>query len=656
MSSTSRFVIGIVVNIVGAITTNLGTVLMKYHTAVKHGKGHSLIIGLILFCIGSILTFGSFAFAPQSLLSGISAIQFVSNLFFVHYFLKEPFTVYNVCGTVVIIGAIVMLVVSSNKSESINNVDTMFRDFYFSATHGYFLIGLLCVIIFVGFLFWMRTGAPILWLWKSKWPKRIQWELSLPRSQGRATRFLVPSGYTFCVAAVGAQSVVSGKVLSLIVTQAFAGHVKQLYQGRSFLVLFAWLFAAIFWVIHLNRALRIFPGAFLVPLTQVCWTLSTMLSGGIVFKEFASMQSWQLGVFFSGTGVLFFGVFLLSPRTTEDDTAQEARRRSSIAASRASSLAAMPRSETAMSVRSVADTPVSLNSITLPQYEGGPAHVPYSNEMPAAPPPPPSLEPGGLRSPGGTEITRQRTLTRIMSAMTVDAAAEVRREEGADLGGFVIEPRETRHHHHNHADTLDYRSSTEDRGESSTGTSDMPDDAELQRRRSFRLRSVSVGTNSADLDRSFPDPPYLKLSRWLAKRKRVKAEKKRLKKLQQRGARDRGFDNLASRSTTTPNSGTVDDDDQGDESSFGTLPNDVELCNMEAGNRHPRPSCLRPPGGRAAGSVGKRASFSSCTSGSRAPARPVPDTPPDSMPSCTSSAVTGRGGGGSGVDGSISEL
>mmetsp|Transcript_4609 Transcript_4609/g.3769 ORF Transcript_4609/g.3769 Transcript_4609/m.3769 type:complete len:104 (-) Transcript_4609:283-594(-) len=89
-------------------------------------------------------------------------------------------------ATVVIIGAIVMLVVSSNKSESINNVDTMFRDFYFSATHGYFLIGLLSLIICVGFLFWMRTGAPILWLWKSKWPKRIQWELSLPRSQGRA--------------------------------------------------------------------------------------------------------------------------------------------------------------------------------------------------------------------------------------------------------------------------------------------------------------------------------------------------------------------------------------------------------------------------------------------------------------------------------------
>mmetsp|Transcript_4606 Transcript_4606/g.3766 ORF Transcript_4606/g.3766 Transcript_4606/m.3766 type:complete len:85 (+) Transcript_4606:120-374(+) len=67
----------IIVNIVGAITTNLGTVLMKYHTAVKHGKGHSLIIGLILFCIGSILTFGSFAFAPQSLLSLVNVVAIV---------------------------------------------------------------------------------------------------------------------------------------------------------------------------------------------------------------------------------------------------------------------------------------------------------------------------------------------------------------------------------------------------------------------------------------------------------------------------------------------------------------------------------------------------------------------------------------------------
>ncbi|EER15127.1 conserved hypothetical protein [Perkinsus marinus ATCC 50983] len=514
--SATRFVIGIVVNIVGAITTNFGTVLMKYHTAVKHGKGHSLIIGLVLFCVGSILTFGSFAFAPQSLLSGISAIQFVSNLFFVHYFLKEPFTIFNVCGTVVIIGAIVMLVVSSNKSEAINSVDLMFQQFYFSATHGYFVLGLIVLIMVIGFAFWMRTGAPILWFSRSKWPKRIQWELSLPRSHNRVTRFLVPTGYTFCVAAVGAQSVVSGKVLSLIVTQAFGGHVSQLYQGRTFLVLFAWLFAAIFWVIHLNRALRIFPGAFLVPLTQVCWTLSTMLSGGIVFKEFVAMQSWQLGVFFGGTGVLFFGVFLLSPRTTDDDQ-EMARRRSSIASSQ-NVVARSDDDAAGLSAMSVADTPVSLNSISLPQYgdggtitsglsgilpprgsrsismrsnslsEGGPAMVPYSNEMPAPPP----LSWDGSRSPGGTRLTRQRTLTRIMSAMTVDAAAEIRREEGADLGGFVLEPRETHHYPLHTAESIQSVEGAEINREDSAGAAESADGAELDRRRSFRLRSISA--------------------------------------------------------------------------------------------------------------------------------------------------------------------
>lgn len=600
------------VNIVGAITTNFGTVLMKYHTAVKHGKGHSLIIGLILFCIGSVLTFGSFAFAPQSLLSGISAIQFVSNLFFVHYFLQEPFTVFNVCGTVVIIGAIVMLVVSSTKSEAINNVDQMFNDFYFSATHGYFVLGLLLLICFIAFAFWMRTGAPILWFTRSKWPKRIQWELSLPRSHNRVTRFLVPSGYTFCVAAVGAQSVVSGKVLSLIVTQAFGGQVSQLYQGRTFLVLFAWLFAAVFWVIHLNRALRIFPGAFLVPLTQVCWTLSTMLSGGIVFKEFVAMQSWQLGVFFSGTGVLFFGVFLLSPRTTEDDQEAAARRRSSIV----SSQNLVTRSEAGLSTVSIPGTPVSGNNLSLPQHGGnlspvsrhpvrsprrvgrmssdatvaadgeftyhtsslspparrrtsavrsnsisegcGPALVRYDNDDPAAPPPPPSLS--GLRSPGGTNVTRQRTLTRIMSAMTVDAAAEIRREEGADLGGFVIEPREEHHHHHHPPHKGESTRSIEESGREESTAAEPANDAELERRRSFRLTSVSVRTSPGDLDHTFPDPPYLRLSKWWTRKKRQRAEKRRLER-RTRQRESRNGDNKASRSTDTPR----DSGDQGDD-------------------------------------------------------------------------------------------
>ncbi|KAF4692607.1 NIPA-like protein 3 [Perkinsus olseni] len=502
----------------------------------------------------------------------------------------------------------------------------MFRDFYFSATHGYFLLGLLAVILVIAFAFWMRTGAPIFWFSKSKWPEE---------NTGRVTRFLVPTGYTFCVAAVGAQSVVSGK-------------------GRTFLVLFAWLFAAIFWVIHLNRALRIFPGAFLVPLTQ----------------EFVSMQPWQLGVFFSGTGVLFFGVFLLSPRTSEADQNQEtSRRRSSVA----SSQSVRPSRSDSISAMSVADTPVSLNSISLPQYggplspagegrrhgpplpsprrlsglssgtigtpdgesgnhrsccpppprvrtmsmlsnslsEGGPALVPYSNEVP----PPPPLD--GARSPGGTRLTRQRTLTRIMSAMTVDAAAEIRREEGADLGGFVIEPRETQHHHHrNSIDRTESARSAEQshREESAPAGVEPTDDAELERRRSFRLK---IGLGRDELG-------------WWTGRKRVKAEKKRLRRLRQREIRNGGFDNLASRSTETPHSA----DDQGDESSFGTIDNSVELNDLETGLRGAR---RESRGWRTSTGVSRTAAASSALR----VAAPPPDTPPESMPSCSSAAVAG---------------
>ncbi|EER15055.1 hypothetical protein Pmar_PMAR023381 [Perkinsus marinus ATCC 50983] len=129
------------------------------------------------------------------------------------------------------------------------------------------------------------------------------------------TRFFLPTSFVMLSAMLGAQSVVSGKVLSLIIAEAFTdGHWKELYKGRTFLVLFLWVLAAIIWVIQLNRSLRVFAGAYIIPLTQVCWTSWTMISGGVVFQEFEKMTNWQLPLFIVGTLILFWGVSLLAPR------------------------------------------------------------------------------------------------------------------------------------------------------------------------------------------------------------------------------------------------------------------------------------------------------------------------------------------------------
>jgi hypothetical protein len=59
--------------------------------------------------------------------------------------------------------------------------------------------------------------------------------------------------------------------------------------------------------------MRIFHGAFIIPLTQVCWTLWTMVSGGVVYGEFTDISTWRIILFVCGAFALFGGVALLAP-------------------------------------------------------------------------------------------------------------------------------------------------------------------------------------------------------------------------------------------------------------------------------------------------------------------------------------------------------
>ena len=51
------------------------------------------IVGFSLFFLGSVVNFGSFAFAAQSLLASLGGVQFICNCFFGHFILGETITI-----------------------------------------------------------------------------------------------------------------------------------------------------------------------------------------------------------------------------------------------------------------------------------------------------------------------------------------------------------------------------------------------------------------------------------------------------------------------------------------------------------------------------------------------------------------------------------
>ena len=319
---TSEWIVGVGINVLGAAMINLGTVLMKYHSQVRHNKGPWKKVGLTLFILGSVLTFVSFAYAAQSLLSGVSAIQFVTNLVFVHFLLGEPFTRYNMIGTLVLISGIGMIVVSSDKTRVGYDLNGVFQNYYFTLTHLYFVLILVFLITALSFAFWFRSGVAPFW-WSSLAEQRLVLELSLPRSRSPIVKIGMPTLFVCLSAMIGAQSVVSGKVLSLVLSRGFSHHEwSEFKSSRVYIALMVWVITAAFWVVHLSRALRLFTGGFVIPLTQVCWTFWSIVSGGVVYREFTGVPAWQLAMFGLGAITLFGGVILLAPVYGKQNSAQ----------------------------------------------------------------------------------------------------------------------------------------------------------------------------------------------------------------------------------------------------------------------------------------------------------------------------------------------
>ncbi|KAJ0408458.1 hypothetical protein ATCC90586_008396 [Pythium insidiosum] len=111
----------------------------------------------------------------------------------------------------------------------------------------------------------------------------------------------------------GAQSVLFAKsAIELIKTTA--GGSNQFATFGTYAITFS-MFTCVFLQIHwLAHGLQSFDAVFVVPVFQCFFISVSIFGGGVYFKEFSSMSSMALGMFFFGAGVTLSGVFLLSQR------------------------------------------------------------------------------------------------------------------------------------------------------------------------------------------------------------------------------------------------------------------------------------------------------------------------------------------------------
>lgn len=245
-------------------------------------------LGVLMFAGGNVFNFWSFSLAPQSFLASLSAIQFVTNVFFASCLLGEKITGRIIGATVVIVIGVLIAVRCATHTAIHYTVDDFF-DMYRTVYNMYLLVQFILLIT----LQYVYVQAP----------------------DGAA---YAPVCYAAVSAIIGTQAAVQSKCVSEMLLDR-KGHSPSLWWFPYAVgcLLFC---AQVFWLVRMQRALGKFSGAVIIPLLQVFWTSFSILTGGLYFKEFISMDLTRGLTFIFGLLVLFLGVYLLVP-SDEDATA-----------------------------------------------------------------------------------------------------------------------------------------------------------------------------------------------------------------------------------------------------------------------------------------------------------------------------------------------
>lgn len=125
--------------------------------------------------------------------------------------------------------------------------------------------------------------------------------------------------YSMCSAAIGVQALLTGKSLSIIVRNITQGSMDILDPRNffnlsfAFVVFILWIFATAFWIWRLSVSLIMFDAMFIIPVNQTMWILFSVLSGGIVWNEFANLNFVESSWLASGLSLVLIGVVFLMP-------------------------------------------------------------------------------------------------------------------------------------------------------------------------------------------------------------------------------------------------------------------------------------------------------------------------------------------------------
>ncbi|KAL6843422.1 hypothetical protein ACP4OV_026744 [Aristida adscensionis] len=319
------WVIGALINIVGSITINFGTNLLKLgHDQRKklseiNDQGNvkftpkSIIhfqtwrIGILLFAVGNCLNFMSFAYAAQSLLAALGSIQFVSNIAFSYFVLNKTVSLKIMVATLFIVFGNIFLVSFGNHQSPMTHAlflavytQEQLVEKYSNSVFHIYCLSLVFVVVSNHLLY--RKGEHTLSV--SGKESCTHW------------RILLPFSYAIVSGAVGSSSVLFGKSLSNMLRLTVSSRYH-LHSWFTYSLLLLFLSTAGYWMGRLNEGLSLFDAILIVPMFQIVWSFFSMCTGFIYFQEYQVFTTLRLTMFVLGMVFVFIGISLLAPDDSE---------------------------------------------------------------------------------------------------------------------------------------------------------------------------------------------------------------------------------------------------------------------------------------------------------------------------------------------------
>ncbi|XP_029200159.1 NIPA-like protein 2 isoform X1 [Acropora millepora] len=296
--SSKNIFIGAALAIIGNLLISISMNIQKYshlRQAEEKSETHYLKskiwwLGLILMVLGEIGNFSAYGFSPASLVAPLGTTTVIANAIIAVVFLRERVRYQDVFGvTLAIVGAFLLVTFSTKETSELTG-----RELAGYLRQWPFLIYVILeVIIFCTLLF-------------------VQWRYDLEN----VVIFLL------LVALLGSLTVISAKAVSSMINITLSGY-SQLGHPLFYVMLIVMIATAIAQVKFLNRAMQSFDATVVVPTNFVLFTISAIISGIVLYKEFYGLTFLEIFMFLFGCVLSFVGVYYITSERKQEESDEQ---------------------------------------------------------------------------------------------------------------------------------------------------------------------------------------------------------------------------------------------------------------------------------------------------------------------------------------------